>query len=89
MALDVDSEGALVQPELDAAVLDLADAAMGERTPIGHLAGDVVGDAADREVRVGVEVDGIQFGGNTRQSACDALTANVIQTVRAIAATCK
>ncbi|MGH3614035.1 MAG: VenA family class IV lanthipeptide [Pseudonocardia sp.] len=36
-----------------------------------------------------IEVDGIQFGGNTCQSACVALTVNVIQTVCAIVASCK
>lgn len=35
-----------------------------------------------------IEADGIQFGGGTCQSACVALTINVIQTVCAIAATC-
>ncbi|MGH3787842.1 MAG: VenA family class IV lanthipeptide [Pseudonocardiaceae bacterium] len=35
-----------------------------------------------------IEIDGIQFG-NTCQQKCVALSVNVIQTVCAIAATCK
>ena len=35
-----------------------------------------------------IEADGIQFDGNTCQSKCVLLTANVIQTVCAIVATC-
>jgi hypothetical protein len=35
-----------------------------------------------------VEIDGIQFGGNTCQSACIAATVNIGQTVCLIVATC-
>ncbi|MGI9002537.1 MAG: VenA family class IV lanthipeptide [Pseudonocardia sp.] len=35
-----------------------------------------------------VEIEGVQFGGDTCQSQCVAATVNVIQTVCAIVATC-
>jgi hypothetical protein len=35
-----------------------------------------------------IEIDGIQFGGDTCQTACIALTVNIGQTVCAIVATC-
>ena len=37
-----------------------------------------------------IEIDGIQFGrGKTCQSKCHGLTVNVVQTVCAVAASCK
>ena len=43
-----------VQPEAHAGGLQIGVAAVGQVAPVGHLPGDVVGDAADGEVRVGV-----------------------------------
>ena len=50
----VDAAGGGVQPQPHPGRLQVGDGAVGEVAPVGDLAGDVVGDAADGEVRVGV-----------------------------------
>ena len=58
-----------VQAELHAGGFEVGVGAVGEVAPVGDLAGDVVGDAADGEVRVGVGDDdgdvgrGVEFAG--------------------------
>ena len=54
---DVDAGGGGVQPQLHAGGFQVGGGAVGEVAPVGDLAGDVVGDAADGEVRVGVGDD--------------------------------
>ena len=46
--------GAGVQPQLHPGRFEVGVGAVGEVAPVGDLAGHVVGDAADGEVRVGV-----------------------------------
>ena len=53
-ARDVDAAGGGVQPQPHPGRLQVGDGAVGEVAPVGDLAGDVVGDAADGEVGVGV-----------------------------------
>ena len=50
----VDAAGGGVQPQPHPGRLQVGDGAVGEVAPVRDLAGDVVGDAADGEVRVGV-----------------------------------
>ena len=50
--IDAPSHG--VEPELHPRRLEVGDGAVGEVLPAWHLAGDVVGDAADREVGIAV-----------------------------------
>ena len=68
----VDSAGGGVQPQPHPGGFQVGDGAVGEVAPVGDLPGYVVGDAADREVRVGVRDDngdlgaGIQLAGAQR-----------------------
>ena len=50
----VDLLDPVLQQELDARVLQLRHASVRQRAPVGDVAGEVVGQPADREVRVGV-----------------------------------
>jgi len=54
---DVDRECPGVQAQLHAGGFEVGVGAVGEVAPVGDLAGDVVGDPADGEVRVGVGHD--------------------------------
>ena len=60
---DVDAAGGGVQPQPHPGGLQVGGGAVGEVAPVGDLAGDVVGDAADGEVRVGVRDDHADVGG--------------------------
>lgn len=51
---DVDGGGEGVGADLHAGGLEVVEGAVGEIAPVADFAGDVVGDAADGEVRVGV-----------------------------------
>ena len=53
-ALDVDAARGRVQAQSHAGRLERRDVAVSEVAPVRHVAGDVVGDPADREVRIGV-----------------------------------
>ena len=61
-ARDVDPAGGSVQPEVHPGGFQVCGGAVGEVAPVRHLPGDVVGDAADREVRVGVRDDHADLG---------------------------
>ena len=61
-ASDVDPAGGGVQPQPHPGGFQVGGGAVGEVTPVGDLPGDVVGDAADREVRVGVRDDDADLG---------------------------
>ena len=50
-ASHVDPAGGGVQPQHHPGRLQVGDRAVRQVAPVGHLTGDVVGDAADREVR--------------------------------------
>ena len=69
LACDVDARGEGVQPQAHPGGLQVGGGAVGEGLPGLHFAGEVVGDAADGEVRVGVghddgDVDrGVEFAG--------------------------
>ena len=63
VGVGVDSAGDGVEPQRHAGRFEVGDGAVGEVAPVGDLAGDVVGDAADREVRVGVGDDDGDLGG--------------------------
>ena len=63
VAGDVDPVGNGVETERDTRRLELADRPVCKRSPVGHLAGDVVGDAADGEVGVAVGDDHRHLGG--------------------------
>lgn len=54
VARDVDSKCGRVEAESHACRLKVGDTAVGEVAPVGDVPGDVVGDSADGEVRVGV-----------------------------------
>lgn len=68
-AVDVDTRGEGVQTEVHAGGFEIRVGAVGERLPGLHLAGEVVRDAADREVRIRIghdngDVDGrVEFAG--------------------------
>lgn len=53
-AEDIDRGGHRVQAQGQPGPFEVGDASVRKVAPVGHLAGDVVRDAADREVRVGV-----------------------------------
>ena len=53
----VDATGGSVQPQPHPGGFQVGQLAVGQVAPVGDLAGDVVGDAADGEVRVGVGQD--------------------------------
>ena len=57
LPFDLDAPGPGVQSQLQAGLFEVGDRAMGEAWPVGDLAGEVVGDAADREVRITVGDD--------------------------------
>ena len=65
----VDPPGGGVGPQPHPGGFQVGDGAVGQVAPVGDLAGDVVGDAADGEVRVGVLQDhgdvgaGVEFAG--------------------------
>ena len=59
----VDAAGGGVQPQPHPGGFQVGDGAVGQVAPVGDLAGDVVGDAADGEVRVGVLQDHRHIGG--------------------------
>ena len=61
-ARDIDPAGGSVQPEVHPGGFQVRGGAVGEVAPVRHLPGDVVGDAADREVRVGVRDDHADLG---------------------------
>ena len=61
-AADVDPAGGGVQPQAHPGGLQVGGGAVGQVAPVRHLAGDVVGDAADREVREGVRDDHADLG---------------------------
>ena len=69
LAVDVDARGAGVELEPHAGRFEVSVGAVREVAPVRDFAGDVVGDAADREVRVGVGDDngdvgaGVQLAG--------------------------
>jgi hypothetical protein len=50
----VDGVGGVVQQQLQPGGLKVGAGAMGQRPPVGHVAGQIVGQPADGEVRVGV-----------------------------------
>ena len=52
-----------VQPQAHPGSFQVGDGAVGQVAPVGHLPGDVVGDAADREVRVGIRDHHADLGG--------------------------
>ena len=71
-----------VQAEAHAGILQLGGAAVGQVAPVGHLSGDVVRDATDGEIRVGVghhhrhrgvgvELPGSQGGRDARVRSAD------------------
>jgi hypothetical protein len=53
----VDPPGGGVGPQPHPGGFEVGEGAVGQVAPVGDLAGDVVGDAADGEVRVGVLQD--------------------------------
>ncbi len=59
---DVDPACRGVQPQVHPGGFQVGDRPVGEVAPVGHLPGDVVGDAADREVRVGVRDNHADLG---------------------------
>ena len=65
-ALDVDAPGDGVKAKAHAGRFQVGDAPVGQVAPVGDLARDVVGDAADGEVRVGVGHDHGDLGGRGR-----------------------
>ena len=78
----VDAPGGGVGSQPHPGGFQVGDAAVGQVAPVGDLAGDVVGDAADREVRVrvsdhhgdirtGVEFAGPQGGADPGVAAAD------------------
>ena len=80
---DVDAPGGGVGEEANAERFEVCPAAMGEVVPVGDVTGDVVGDAADAEVWVGigehdgdrdadVELPGAQRGGDAAVASSDA-----------------
>ena len=81
-ASHVDPAGGGVQPQPHPGRLQVGDRAVGQVAPVRDLAGQVVGDAADREIRVGVrhhdrdlgagvELAGPQRGADPRVAAAD------------------
>ena len=62
----VDAPGGGVQPQPHPGGLQVGDGAVGQVAPVSDLAGDVVGDAADGEVRVGVLQDHRDLGGRVQ-----------------------
>jgi hypothetical protein len=82
LPFDVDAGGGGVQPQLHAGRFQVGVGAVGEVAPVGDLAGDVVRDAANAEVGVGVGDDdgdvaaGVEFaraqrGGDAGVAAAD------------------
>jgi SAM-dependent methyltransferase len=78
----VDAGDRGVEAQGHAGGLEVVEGAVGEVAPMGHLTRDVVGDAADREVGVGVgdhdghvrarvKLAGAQRGADTRVAAAD------------------
>ena len=78
----VDAPGRGVGPQPHSRGFQVGDGAVGEVAPVGDLTGEVVGDAADGEVRVGVlqdhgdvggrvELAGSQGGADTGVAAAD------------------
>ena len=78
--VDVGHQG--VQEEPHPCRFEVGAAAVGEVAPVAHLTGDVVRDAADREVRIGVghdhgdldqriQLPHPQRGGDTRVTTAD------------------
>ena len=63
VGVGVDSAGDGVEPQRHAGGLEVGGGAVGEVVPVADLAGDVVGDAADRVVRVGVGEHDCDLGG--------------------------
>ncbi len=51
---DVDPAGGGVQPQAHPGGFQISDAAVSEVAPVGDLTGEVIGNAADREVRVSI-----------------------------------
>ena len=78
---DVDPWRPGVEPELHPGCLEVGHRSVGQVLPVGHLTGYVVGDAADREVRVAsatttvtsarVELSGSQGGADPGVTAAD------------------
>ena len=62
----VDAAGGGVQPQPHPGCFQVGQGAVGQVAPVGDLAGDVVGDAADGEVRVGVLEDHGDVGGRVQ-----------------------
>ena len=62
VARDVDLGCPCVQSDLHPGCLEVVERAVGQAAPMGHLARDVVRDAADGEVRVGVGHDDGDLG---------------------------
>jgi len=58
----IDPAGGGVQPQVHPGGFQVGGGAVGQVAPVRHLAGDVVGDAADGEVRVGVRDDDADLG---------------------------
>ena len=59
---DVQAAGGGVQPQAHPGGFQVRGGAVGQVAPVRHFPGDVVGDAADREVRVGVRDDHADVG---------------------------
>src|SRR5712691_4944658 len=59
----VDAAGGGAGPQPHPGGFEVGDGAVGQVPPVGDLAGDVVGDAADGEVRVDVGQDHGDLGG--------------------------
>ena len=70
----VDAAGDGVEAQRHAGRFEVGEGAVGEVAPVGDLAGDVVGDAADGEVRVGVgDHDGDSARGSSSRARSAAL----------------
>ncbi len=63
VGVGIDPAGGGVKPEGHAGVSEVVESAVGEVVPVADFAGDVVRDAADREVRVGVGQHDRDLGG--------------------------
>ena len=62
----VDAPGSGIQPQPHSRGFQVGEAAVGQVAPVSDLTGEVVGDAADREVRVGVFQDHRDIGGRVQ-----------------------
>jgi hypothetical protein len=60
-----------VQPERHAVGFEVRDRAMREAVPVAYLAGDVVGDAADRVVRVRIGENDGDFGARVKLTGAE------------------